>query len=61
MFFLEQLLRQDGTEQNHLAELLCHLGLSLPVLSSACLSGFTSGPLQLSQDWIDSYYQNQSV
>jgi len=26
--FLEQLLHQEGTEQNHLAELLCHQGLS---------------------------------
>ena len=58
--FLEQLLHQEGTEQNHLAGLLYHLGLSCQFYQ---VHVYLVSHLahQLSQDWIDSYYQNQSV
>ena len=56
--FLEQLHRQEGTEQNHLAGLLCHQELSCQFYQvHVFLTSHLA--LQLSQDSTDVQFQNQ--
>ena len=58
--FLEQLLHQEGTEQNHLAGLLCHQGLSCQFYQ-VHVSLASHLVLQQSQGLTDSCYQSRFV